>query len=809
MPAEPLPPDALRPRGLGPEIAFETTDELEDLDEPLGQGRAIEALRLALALRSDGFNAIVVGAPGSGRHALVLQLLERAALDAPTPPDWCYLHDFADPRQPRAIQLPAGRGAELRRELEQLVAELKVALPASFESPDYRARAQLLEKELEAAREAVFEGIRHHAEERHVAFLRTPMGFGFAPLKAGSGEMVGAEEFRALPEAEQERFQRDIAALQEGLREALRAIPEMERKHRERMRALNQEIALSAAGHLLEDLRSRHADLPQVLTHLDAVQAHLLESVHELLAGVEPSELPAQLRKMLLETPVLLRIGVNLLVEHRGGAGAPVVEEDLPSVAGLVGRIEHHAQLGTLVTDFTMIRAGALHRANGGYLLLDARRVLAQPLAWDVLKRALRNREVRVEGPERLLGFPGASTLEPRPIPLDVKVVLVADRLVYHLLSALDPELSPLFKVDADFEDDLPRSTETDRAFARLVATLARHERLPPLDRAAVERLLREACRLADDSTRIATDTAAIHDLLREAAHRADRAGRAVVSAGDVREALEAQARRSGRLHERVHSEIRRGTLVIETAGVRVGQVNGLSVLRLGRATFGRPNRITATVRMGRGEVLDIEREVTLGGPIHSKGVLILAGYLGSRYCSDRPLTLAATIVFEQSYAAVEGDSASSAELYALLSAIGRIPVRQDLAVTGSVDQLGRVQAVGGVTEKVEGFFEVCRERGLTGTEGVLVPATNVPHLVLREDVLAAIEAGRFNVFPVRTIDEGMELLTGLKAGAADASGRFPEGTFDAKVAARLEALAARARAFAAAPRDGAGAREA
>jgi lon-related putative ATP-dependent protease len=574
------------------------------------------------------------------------------------------------------------------------------------------------------------------------------------------------------------------------------------------MRALNEEVALSAAGHLLEELRRRYADLPDVIAHLDAVQADLLESVHDLLAG-DAGDLAAQLRKLLLEAPTLRRYGLNLLVERRERKGAPIVEEDLPSLSGLVGRIEHHAQLGTLVTDFTLIRAGALHRANGGFLLLDARRVLAQPLAWDALKRALRDRRIRIDGPERLLGFAGASTLDPQPIPLDVKIVLVADRLVHHLLSAFDPEFPPLFKVDADLEDDLPRSLETDRGFARLVATLARADRLLPFDRGAVERLLREASRLAGDSTRISAETAPLHDLVREAAHRAVGSGRRVASADDVRAARAAQERREGRLRERIHAEIGRGTLVVETAGSRVGQVNGLSVLRLGRGAFGRPSRITATVRMGRGEVVDIEREVALGGPIHSKGVLILAGYLGARYCADRPLTLAATIVFEQSYAGVEGDSASSAELYALLSAIGRIPVRQDLGVTGSVDQLGRVQAVGAVTEKVEGFFEVCRARGLAGAEGVLVPAANVPHLVLRDEVLEAIEAGRFHVYPVRSIDEGMELLTGLRAGSPDASGSFPEGTFDARVAARLEALAVRARAFAGDLREGPGNREA
>jgi lon-related putative ATP-dependent protease len=473
--------------------------------------------------------------------------------------------------------------------------------------------------------------------------------------------------------------------------------------------------------------------------------------------------------------------------------------EDVPTLSNLSGRIEHHAHFGTLVTDFTLIRPGALHRANGGYLVLDARKVLSEPFAWDALKRALRAREIRIETPERLLGFGGTATLEPQPIPLKVRLVLVGDRLVHHLLSLLDPEFGQLFKIVADFEDGIARSPESELELARFVATIARRDGLRPLHRGAVERLVQEASRLEGDATRLTARTSAVHDLVREAEHHAATAGRPLVMAQDVRAAVDGQERRAGRVREHLQREIRRGTLVVETEGSRVGQVNGLSVVSGVRA-FGCPTRITARVRLGRGEVIDIEREVALGGPIHSKGVLILAGYLGARYCLDRPLTLAATIVFEQSYSGVEGDSASSAELYALLSAIGDLPVRQSLAVTGSVDQLGRVQAVGGVTEKVEGFFDVCSARGLTGAQGVLVPAANVPHLVLRDDVLAALQEDRFRIYPVATVDEGIELLTGLPAGEPDAIGRHPEGTVGARVAARLDAFAQRAREFAPLP---------
>jgi lon-related putative ATP-dependent protease len=495
------------------------------------------------------------------------------------------------------------------------------------------------------------------------------------------------------------------------------------------------------------------------------------------------------------------RYGANVLVDHRGREGAPVVEEDLPSHGNLLGRVEHHAHFGTLVTDFTLVQAGALHRANGGFLVLDARRVLMQPFAWEELKRALRSREIRIEPPERLYGLASTAGLEPSPIPLRVKVVLVGERILHHLLLAYDPEFDALFKIEADLEDHVPGGPEGGAAYARLVATLARRDRLRPLDRAAVGRVLDEASRRAGDADRFTAEVEPIRDLLREADHLAAAAGRAVVSEADVRGATVARERRSGRIRALVQEEIARGTLVVETAGARVGQVNGLSVLQAGRLAFGRPSRITARVRLGRGEVVDIEREVALGGPIHSKGVLILAGFLGGRYTRDAPLTLAASLVFEQSYSGVEGDSASSAELYALLSAIAEVPLSQALAVTGSVDQLGRVQAVGGVNEKIEGFFEVCRARGLTGAEGVLVPAANVRHLVLRDEVVDAVAAGRFRVFAVENVDEALELLSGLPAGAAAADGSFPPGSFNARVAARLAALAERARAF------GAGAR--
>ncbi|HEX9050120.1 MAG TPA: ATP-binding protein [Anaeromyxobacter sp.] len=802
MPVPPLSPEALRRGDLPAELEFETTDELEDLDGPLGQDRAAEALRLAVSLRSDGYNAYVMGPPGAGKHELVARTLARAGLEAPTPSDWCYLNDFAEPHRPRAVELPAGRAAGLRKDMDRLVEELRAAIPAAFESSDYRTRMQLLEKQLEEAREAAMEEIRRKADARSVALLRTPMGFGFAPVRDGA--VLDPDAFRALPQEVQERFQRDIAGLQADLQQTLRAMPDLERAHRERVKETNREVAMYAAGHLLDELKRRYADLPAVLAHLDAVRQDVVDNVHEFLSASD-DDAGGTMRKLLTQTPALRRYGVNVMIDHAGRAGAPVVREDLPNLSNLAGRVEHHAQFGTLVTDFSLIRPGALHRANGGFLVLDARKLLAQPFAWEELKRALRSREIRIEPPERLFGLATTASLEPQPIPLDVKVVLVGDRLVWQLLSAWDPEFPQLFKVEADFEDWLPRSPATEGEFARLAGTLARRGGAPPLDRAAVSRVLHEASRIAGDASRLTADVGAVRDLVREAGHAAASAGRARTTGEDVKAAVAAQLRRAGRLREAVREEIRRGTLVVETAGARVGQVNGLSVVTLGRHGFGQPSRITARVRMGRGEVVDIEREVELGGPIHSKGVLILGGFLGARYAREAPLTLSASLVFEQSYGGVEGDSASLAELCALLSAIAEVPLRQSLAVTGSVDQLGRVQAVGGVSDKVEGFFEVCRARGLDGAQGVVLPASNVPHLVLRDEAVAAMAEGRFRIWAVETADEALELLCGLPAGAPDAEGRFPSGTVNARIAERLARFAERARAYAPAARDGDG----
>ena len=675
--------------------------------------------------------------------------------------------------------------------------ELRSAIPAAFESEDYRTRRQVIDSELKERHENAFGEIRRRAEEKGIGLLRTPTGFVFAPVR--NGEVLSPEELEQLPEAERRQIESDMLDFQQQLQAAMREAPRWEKEIREKIKVLNREVTNFAVGHLIEELRSKYTELPEIVSYLNAMQQDILENLDEFLNppdGSAAAPMGLSHRRPLKHSPFFRRYEVNLLVDHSQTHGAPVIYEDHPTYPNLMGQVEYTAQMGALVTDFTLIRSGAFHRANGGYLILDAAKVLQQPFAWEGLKRALYSSQIRVESLGQMLGILSTVSLEPQPVPLNVKIVLVGDRLLYYLLCHYDSEFSELFKVAADFEEQMDRSPENNLLYARLIATVAKQKQLLPFDRAAVARVIEHSVRVAGDTEKLSTHSRTLEDLLREADYWARQRRHTVVCPTDVQEAIDAKIHRLDRIRQRMQEEIQRGTILIDTEKEKIGQVNGLSVIQLGDFAFGHPARITARVRLGRGEVVDIEREVELGGPIHSKGVLILSGFLGSRYAADRPLSLSASLVFEQSYSGVEGDSASSAELYALLSALAEIPIRQSLAVTGSVNQHGQVQAIGGVNEKVEGYFDVCRARGLTGQQGVLIPASNVRHLMLRHDVVKAVADGKFHIYPVETIDQGIEILTGAPAGERDGAGHFPEGTVNHRVEARLIELAEERRAF-------------
>jgi lon-related putative ATP-dependent protease len=785
MPVPPVDVSLLCRRCDEGRFAFETTAALEPLQARIGQERAAEALAFGVSIRHEGYNLYAMGPAGSGKHTAVRALLEARAAREPTPADVVYVHNFVDKNEPRALLLPPGTGRKLASDVRHLVEELRTVIPGALEGEQVRARKQRLEEEAKQRHNHEFTALRDKAAQKNIALVHTPFGFALAPMKAG--EVLEPEVFSRLPEEEREGVKREIEALGGELQALIAQVPRWEAEVRKKVRDLVQETILVAVGHLVDDAQLKYDALPEVVAYLGALRDDVLESFTDF---IKTEDGPPNPLAELSGLGPFRRYQVNLLVDNEASGGAPVVYEDHPTADKLVGRIEHLSQLGALVTDFGLIKPGALHRANGGYLILDARNMVMQPYAWEALKRSLHGKQIRIEPLAQMLGLISTVTIEPQPVPLAVKVVLLGDRQLFYLMGQVDPDFRALFKVAVDFEDEVARTDENDLAYARLVATVTRDEHLAPFDRSGVGRVIERCARLAEDSERLSAHMGQIIDLLREADHWARQRGAAVVSGADVDHAVAAEDRREGRVRERVLEEIQRGTLLIETSGEKVGQVNGLSVLQLGRASFGRPSRITARVRMGRGEVLDIEREVELGGPIHSKGVLILSGFLGARYAEGHPLSLSATLAFEQSYGMVEGDSASSAELYALLSALSGVPIQQSFAVTGSVNQHGEVQAIGGVNEKIEGFFDVCGARGLTGRQGVLIPASNVKHLMLRADVVEAVRGGRFGVWAVHTIDEGIERLTGLPAGERDASGAFPEASINGKVEARLVQMA-------------------
>lgn len=762
-------------------LGFRTTEEVPELGEVLGQARAEEAVRFGLAMRRPGYNLYALGPAGIGKHFVLDRYLKQQAAAEPAPDDWCYLFNFAEPQKPRTLRLPAGRGSDVRREMEELTGELKPALRQAFEREDYQNRRRAIQSEFEGREESAFRELGARAREKGLAVMRTPVGMMCAP--AQGEEVLSPEDVDKLPAEEQERIRREIEAVGKEMEELLGQMPRWQRERKEKIRELNREVTRFAVGALLDEVRKSFADQEAVARYLDEVEHDILDNAPQIVDGDEEED-DAE--------AILGRYRINLLVDNGEIRHAPVVQEENPTYPNLVGRVEHISEMGTLITDFTLIKPGALHRANGGYLVLDARKVLLQPFAWEGLKRALQAGHLKIESPGQAWSLLSTVSLEPEPIPLAVKVVLVGERLLYYLLAALDPEFPELFKVAVDFEEDLDRGEESQQLYARLIAGLLRQEGLKPFDCAAVARVLEHSSRLAEDARKLSLHARELLDLLREAAHWSGQSP--VVTAGDVQRAIDAQIRRVDRVRERMQEEVRRGTLLLDTAGAVAGQVNGLSVLQLGSFSFGHPGRITARVRLGEGEVVDIEREAELSGPIHSKGVLILTGFLGGRYAGEQPLSLSASLVFEQSYGEVEGDSASLAELCALLSAISEIPLDQGKAVTGSVDQLGRAQAVGGINEKIEGFFDVCAARELDGRQGVVIPESNVQHLMLRRDVVEAVAAGKFHVYPVATVDEALEVLTGLPAGERDVEGNYPEGSVNRAVMDRLSHLAERRR---------------
>lgn len=760
-------------------LGFVSTKELSPLEGIIGQERALKALNFGLEIGDKGFNLYVAGEPGTGKNTAVVGFLNKAARSKEVPPDWCYVYNFRDAYSPRALPLPAGRAVEFARQVREFTAAVRREIKTAFQSEEYQKRKAGTLEGIATERNTLLNELQQEADKAGFVLQSTPVGFLIIPI-GDEGPMKEAQ-FAALPEETRNEILARRRGLEEKIDHTMRRLQLLERSAGEKVLALDHEIARFVLGNLINQLKNDYQGLQEVQQYLQDLEADILDNLAVFKDGSEQAKMAGR--------EFFNRYEVNVVVDNGDQKGAPVIFDENPTHTRLVGKIEREARMGTLVTDFTMIRAGLLHRANGGYLVLPVLELLSNPFAWDSLKRALREQKIIIDEPIDRLGVLSAKSLEPEPIPLNIKVILMGDPRAYRILYAADTDFRELFKVKAEFDTRMERNRESIQMYAQFTATLCRKESLRHLDAGGVARLVEHGSRLAENQHQLSTRFANLADIVREANCYAVREGAVYISAKHITEAIEQRIYRANLPQERLSELIRDNTLLIDVDGVEVGQVNGLSVLSLGDVSFGRPTRITATVGCGRSGVIDIEREVKLGGRLHSKGVLILGGFLLSRFGGQRPVNIAARLVFEQSYSEIDGDSASSAELYALLSALSGIGIRQDLAVTGSINQKGEVQAIGGVNEKIEGFFDVCRIKGLTGKQGVVIPRANLRHLMLRDDVTAAVREGRFHIYPVQTVDEGMEVLTGHAAGESLPDGRFPEGTINAAVAARMDSI--------------------
>jgi lon-related putative ATP-dependent protease len=768
------------------DLGFKTTSDLKTIESILGQERAINALKFGTSITHDGYNIFALGSKGMDKHSIVLRFLENKAEVETPPSDWCYVHNFVDPNKPLALKLPSGRGLEFKENMLVLSEDIQQGLHNAFDSKEYQTRFDLIGKKMRDKQQNLISKIEVEAEKKSIGVTLSSLGIIFVPLS--DGEEIPPDEYKKLTKRKQKDFEENIRKLQKKFDKVLQQVPSFLKEDQEQRKRLNEETVRYAINHPVEELQEKYKEIPDVVSYLQALYSDIIKSVTFLTVAADQSVFEKEGNFSFSIQPYYYQ--VNLLVDNSSTKRSPVIYDDDPSYDHLLGRIEHSSEMGMLVTDFNLIRSGTLHEANGGYLVVDIIKLLTSPLAYEGLKDALKAKEIRIKPMGHALGFSTMRTLEPEPIPLSVKVILVGDRSFYYLLSAIDSEFSALFKVAADFEEDMDRKPSTLKLYSRMIATLIKKENLKPFTCKAVASVLEYSARLVGDREKLSTHFETIADLLREANFLAKQNSSKQVKHQDISKAIAMQEERQGRLRENLLEATQRGIILIDTKGAKIGQVNGLSIIDLGSCTFGHPNRITARVSIGSGQIIDIEREVKLGGPIHSKGVMILRGYLQSHYLTDKPFSLRASLVFEQSYEGIEGDSASLAELCTLLSAIAAVPLRQDLALTGSVNQQGQIQAIGGVNEKIEGFFDLCNARGLSGTQGVLIPKSNIKHLMLDQRVIDAVENKKFHIYTIDTVDQAIQVLTDMTAGKKKSDNNFTKGSFNDLVQKRLELFA-------------------
>ncbi|RPI39827.1 MAG: ATP-binding protein [Methanoregulaceae archaeon] len=773
------------------QVACSTTDTLQPMEEIIGQDRAQKALRFGLEIQEKGFNIYVAGMPGTGRRTAVKKFLAELAKTKPKADDWVYVNNFANPYEPLAIRLPPGSGSQLKADMASFIAEARRTIPRAFESEDYATKRQEALGKLDTERAAVISEVNASAAKQGFTIQMGPTGLMIIPLI--EGKPLTQEEFDALPQETRTDIIHKRESLDADLRGGFRRMRELDTESTEVVTKFNSDIALYAIGHLLAGLKEKYGKIPDLPAYIDSVQKDILDNLDTFLGAAQQQpqeEVPPQFRQWLAKDLAFRKYEVNVVVDNSSTGGAPVVFEETPSYQNLLGRAERDIQFGIVTTDFMMIRPGSVHKANGGYLVIPVLDLFRYPLAWDGLKSALRTEKVRIEEPGEQAGFIITRGLKPQPIPLSVKVILIGTPDINQILSQKDPDYPDLFKVRADFDTVMDRNEENTKNYAAFLCTLCRRFSLHHLDNTAVAKVVEYGSRLAEDKKKLSTRFSSVADLIREANFYAVQENAPYITVKHIEKASEEKIYRSNLIQQKIQEFIERGVYLIDTRGAQVGQINGLSVMELGDFAFGRPSRVTASVSVGREGIVDIERQAQMGGPTHTKGVLILGGYLAGKYAQDKPFSLSAKLVFEQSYGGVDGDSASGTELYAILSALSGLPLKQSIAVTGSVNQRGEVQAIGGVNEKLEGFFEVCRAKGLTGEQGAMIPASNVQNLMLKDEVVLAAGAGKFAIYPARTIDEGIEFLTGVPAGERQPDGSYPEGTVNYLVDKRLLEMA-------------------
>jgi lon-related putative ATP-dependent protease len=781
-----LSPEQLRLVCPPDKVGCETSADLGPVEGIIGQERALKALKFGIEMKGKGFNVYAAGPPITGKRPATRSFLESIAKTRPVPSDWVYVNNFQNPYEPKALMLPPGMARAFQKDLKNFIEQVKRAIPATLQSEEFVSRTNNITKKAVADRNKILNDLNKQAETLGYTVRMTQLGISIIPVI--DGKPVSQEDFDSLPSRVKKKYELSRNTMRSALDKAGKQINDLDSKTVEELKKLRDDSVHYAFGGLMGGLTSRYEGQPDVLKHLNEVRDDILENA-EVFTQTESDEKPNEEQSTPSPSKMsdqgFRRYDVNVIVDNTDLKGAPVITEDNPTANNLLGKTEYESRFGALVTDFTLIKAGSLHRANGGFLVIGVDELLKNQFSYDGLKRALQSATLQIEDMGQRLGA-ATKTPVPQPIPLNVKIILVGDHQTYQALYTLDPDFSVLFKVKAHFDDSIERNDKNQKRYGSFVHSLCEREKLAHLDAPALAKIVEYGSRLAEDQTKLSTRFPQIADLIREASFYASQDSSNLITEVHVRKALDEKIFRANLLDEKVKEMIKRGIILIDTSGSKVGQVNGLSVIGLGDFEFGQPSRITASLGLGRRGIVDIERESKLGGQIHTKGVLIISGYLENKYARDKPLSLSCRLVFEQSYGGVEGDSASSTELYAILSALSDLPIRQSLAVTGSVNQEGEVQAIGGVNEKIEGFYQTCKAKSLKGDEGVVIPKSNVQHLMLNEEVVEAVHQAKFHIFPVSTIDEGIEILTGVKAGKLQNDGTYELGSVHYRVNKRL-----------------------